>query len=79
MAIRNWKDIPLFKDVTEEQWNDWHWQVANRLNTVEQIKQVVNLTPQEEEDITKVIFQPKQHSLYLIMRKETKTKMRGGG
>ena len=55
MAIRNWKDIPLFKDVTEEQWNDWHWQVANRLNTVEQIKQVVNLTPQEEEDITKVM------------------------
>ena len=27
MAIRNWKDIPLFKDVTDEQWNDWHWQV----------------------------------------------------
>ena len=22
MAIRNWKDIPLFKDVTDEQWND---------------------------------------------------------
>ena len=55
MAIRNWKDIPLFKDVTEEQWNDWHWQVANRLHTVEQIKQVVNLTPEEEADIEKVI------------------------
>ena len=55
MAIRNWKDIPLFKDVTDEQWNDWHWQVANRLSTVEQIKQVVNLTPQEEEDIKKVM------------------------
>lgn len=27
MAIRNWKDIPLWKDVTDEQWNDWHWQV----------------------------------------------------
>ena len=55
MAIRNWKDIPLFKDVTDEQWNDWHWQVANRLSTVEQIKQVVNLTPEEEEDIKKVM------------------------
>ena len=55
MAIRNWKDIPLFKDVTDEQWNDWHWQVANRLDSVEKIKQVVNLTPQEEEDITKVM------------------------
>ena len=28
MAIRNWKDIPLFKDVTDEQWNDWHWQIG---------------------------------------------------
>ena len=54
MAIRNWKDIPLWKDVTDEQWNDWHWQVANRLNTVEQIKQVVNLT-EEEADIAKVM------------------------
>ncbi|NLD20136.1 MAG: lysine 2,3-aminomutase [Clostridiales bacterium] len=55
MAIRNWKDIPLWKNVTDEQWNDWHWQVANRLNTVEQIKKVVNLTPEEEADITKVM------------------------
>ncbi|MGI6766898.1 MAG: lysine 2,3-aminomutase [Lentihominibacter sp.] len=55
MAIRDWKEIPLFKDVTEEQWNDWHWQVANRLDSVEKIKQVLNLTEQEEEDITKVM------------------------
>ncbi|MBR6799686.1 MAG: lysine 2,3-aminomutase, partial [Firmicutes bacterium] len=55
MAIRNWKDVPLWKDVTDEQWNDWHWQVENRLNTVEQIKQVVNLTPEEEADIAKVM------------------------
>ena len=28
MAIRNWKDIPLFKDVTDEQWNDWHCRLS---------------------------------------------------
>ena len=44
MAIRNWKDIPLFKGVTDEQWNDWHWQVEHRLTTVEEIAQVVNLS-----------------------------------
>ena len=55
MAIRNWKDIPLFKDVTDEQWNDWHWQVENRLSTVEEIAQVVNLTEQEKADIEKVM------------------------
>ena len=52
---RNWKDIPLWKDVTDQQWNDWHWQVANRLNTVDQIAQVVNLTEKEKEDIAKVM------------------------
>ena len=55
MAIRNWKDIPLFKDVTDEQWNDWHWQVEHRLSTVEEIAQVVNLTEKEREDIEKVM------------------------
>ena len=55
MAIRNWKDIPLFKDVTEEQWNDWHWQVENRLSTLEDICAVVNLNEQEKEEIAKVI------------------------
>jgi len=53
--IRNWKDIPLFKDVTQEQWNDWTWQVENRLTTVEEISQVVNLTDQEKKDIEKVM------------------------
>jgi len=52
---RNWKDIPLWKGVTDEQWNDWHWQISNRLVTVEQIEQVLNLTAQEKEDITKVM------------------------
>src|SRR5665647_2047167 len=52
---RNWKDIPLFKDVTQEQWNDWTWQVENRLTTVEEISQVVNLTDQEKKDIEKVM------------------------
>ena len=55
MAIRNWKDIPLFKDVTDEQWNDWHWQVEHRLTTVEEIAQVVNLSDQEKADIEKVM------------------------
>ena len=29
MAIRNWKDIPLFKDVTEEQWEDFKYALTN--------------------------------------------------
>ncbi len=55
MAKQDWRKIPLWKDVTEEQWNDWQWQVSNRLTTVEEIKQVINLTPEEENDIAKVM------------------------
>jgi len=49
--MRNFKDVELWKDVTEEQWNDWHWQVRNRITTVEDLKKVINLTTEEEEGI----------------------------
>ncbi|MDO0822577.1 lysine 2,3-aminomutase [Desulfosporosinus nitroreducens] len=44
---RNYKDITLWRDITEEQWNDWKWQIANRITTVEELKQVVDLTEDE--------------------------------
>jgi len=48
---KKWKDIDLWKDVSDEQWNDWKWQVSHRITTVENLKKVINLTPQEEKDI----------------------------
>jgi lysine 2,3-aminomutase len=30
-----------------ERWNDWRWQLAHRLNTVEELGQVIHLTPAE--------------------------------
>jgi len=53
MAYYN--EIPLWKDVKAEEWNDWKWQVRNRINTVEQLKEIINLTQKEEEDINKVL------------------------
>ena len=41
----------LFADVPENLWNDWHWQVANRAETVEDLKKYMNLTPDEEEGV----------------------------
>jgi lysine 2,3-aminomutase len=52
---RNWKEIEVYKDVKEEQWYDWKWQVANRITTVEQLKKIINLTEQEEKDINAVV------------------------
>ena len=28
----------FFPEVTDEQWNDWHWQVKNRIETLDQLK-----------------------------------------
>ena len=42
----------LFADVPEEQWNDWKWQVRNRVETVEELKAAgISITPEEEEGI----------------------------
>ncbi|WP_053954775.1 lysine 2,3-aminomutase [Inediibacterium massiliense] len=49
--MRNYKEIELWKDVTDEQWNDWKWQVKNRITTLEDLKKVINLTPEEEDGI----------------------------
>jgi lysine 2,3-aminomutase len=48
---RHHRDIPLFKDVTDEQWNDWHWQVRHRLSTVEDLDQVLHLTDEQRADL----------------------------
>jgi lysine 2,3-aminomutase len=41
----------LFPDVTDIQWNDWKWQVKNRIETLDQLKSLIPLTPQEEEGV----------------------------
>lgn len=52
---RNYKDIPLWKDVTQEEWDDWHWQVKNRIQDVETLSKIMNLTDQEKKDIQTVL------------------------
>jgi lysine 2,3-aminomutase len=48
---RHWKEIELWKDVTEEQWNDWLWQLTNTIRTLDDLKKVIHLTPEEEEGV----------------------------
>nr|MBQ6241708.1 lysine 2,3-aminomutase [Lachnospiraceae bacterium] len=38
----------LFAEVPAEQWNDWKWQVRNRIETVEDLKKHIAITPEEE-------------------------------
>ncbi len=49
--MRNWKDVLIWNQVTDEQWDDWVWQLTNTIKTVDELKQVIDLTPEEEEGV----------------------------
>ena len=51
----DYKRIPLYKDVKPEQWNDWHWQMANDIKDVESLAKVVKLSDKEKLDIAEVL------------------------
>lgn len=51
---RRYNDIPLWEDVTAEQWNDWKWQLTHTVNSLDDLRQVVNLTDDELEGVKHV-------------------------
>jgi len=52
---RDYRDIPLWKNVTAREWNDWRWQLRNRITTVDRLKQVVEMTPEEEDMVNRAL------------------------
>ncbi|MFX1374201.1 MAG: lysine 2,3-aminomutase [Promethearchaeota archaeon] len=40
----------IFSHVSDENWNDWKWQVKNRITTLEELRKYIDLT-EEEDDI----------------------------
>jgi len=44
-----------YPNVSDADWNDWKWQVRNRITTVEQLKKYLAVTPQEEADVKAVL------------------------
>lgn len=54
-AIRKRRENIMAKlNATEEQWNDWHWQLKNRIKDVETLKQYIHLSLREVRAIAKV-------------------------
>jgi lysine 2,3-aminomutase len=47
--VGTYRDVKMWQYVPPEQWNDWKWQFSHRLTTLEQLKRVVPLTPDEVE------------------------------
>ncbi len=43
--------ISFFKDATPLDWEDWRWQIRNRIRTKEVLTRIVNLTEEEEKGV----------------------------
>lgn len=43
---------PLYKDIPDEKWNDWRWQLSHRLNSLEDFEPVLNLTDSERKALS---------------------------
>lgn len=50
--MRNYREIPIWKDVSEAQWNDWHWQISNRIMDADELSKVIPLDDDEKRAIT---------------------------
>ncbi len=53
--MRNYKEIDLWKDVDKEDWNDWRWQLRNRITSAEKLQQVIDISVQEKSEISEAL------------------------
>ncbi len=53
--MKVYRRFELFKNVPDEQWNDWHWQFRNRITTLDELKKYIPLSKEEEEGIKKCL------------------------
>ena len=44
-----------FPNVTEDEWNDWHWQVRNRIQTVDDLEKYISLESSELDAVKDVL------------------------
>ncbi len=51
----DYRELPLWKNVTPEEWNDWRWQVRSRIATLDQLKQVIELNEEEAGGVEKCL------------------------
>ena len=47
------KRAAIYKDVPDEKWNDWRWQLSHRLNALEEIEQVLDLSESERNALSR--------------------------
>ena len=50
----NKKRIMGVLDATDQEWNDWNWQIANRITDVKALSQILNLSEKEKNQIESI-------------------------
>lgn len=53
---RKFNTIELWKNVSEEEWNDVNWQLKNSIRSVEQLKKVITLNSLQESEIRRTLI-----------------------
>ena len=51
----DWRSIPLFKDVTEAEWNDHRWQLKNAIRDIATLEKVLTLTEEERQNLQRCL------------------------
>ena len=46
------KRAAFFADVSDDKWNNWRWQLSNRINTIEEFEKVIPLTESERKALS---------------------------
>ncbi|OGF48185.1 MAG: lysine 2,3-aminomutase [Candidatus Firestonebacteria bacterium RIFOXYC2_FULL_39_67] len=49
--MQKFSKVKLWKNVPEKDWNDWHWQIRNRITDVKQLEEVIKLSKQDKAEI----------------------------
>ena len=45
--IKAYQRVKLWEKVKLEEWQDWKWQLKNRITSIEQLEEIINITPDE--------------------------------
>ncbi len=51
MSSDDFHELRRWAGVSERDWNDWKWQMRNRITTARQLKEIISLTPEEEKAV----------------------------
>lgn len=53
--MKDYREIDLWNGVPEKEWNDWHWQMRNRVTSIGQLKRVISVSASHEDEIRRCL------------------------